>query len=150
MICNRWINPPLVLLSFLVALPLVHFLAPDPTLIRTPWSLFGIVPVILGIALNIVADNLFTAHRTSIKPSSRPSCLVTSGPYAISRNPIYLGWLDLYLGFALLLNLSWALFLLPLVLLANHFVDISKEESFLSEKHGDKYQRYREKVRRYI
>jgi len=150
MICNRWINPPLVLLSFLVALPLVHFLAPDPTLIRTPWSLFGIVPVILGIALNIVADNLFTAHRTSIKPSSRPSCLVTSGPYAISRNPMYMGFGLLILGVAIVLGSAIPFFLalgfFPLV----DRLFIRPEEANLRASFASDWTRYSTRVRRWI
>lgn len=84
-----------------------------------------------------------------IKTSS-PEELVTSGPYAISRNPMYLGWFDIYCGLALLINAPWILVLLPFVLTYNHFIDIRKEERQLTEKFGEEYLNYQKKVRRYF
>lgn len=81
---------------------------------------------------------------------SKPEKLITSGSYAISRNPMYLGWFDIYCGLALLLKGAWILVLLPLVLIYNHFIDIRKEERLLIEKFGDKYLKYQKKVCRYI
>ena len=49
-----------------------------------------------------------------------PHQLVLGGPYAVSRNPMYLAWAIVYVGIALVANTVWPLLLLPGVLLATH------------------------------
>lgn len=101
--------------------------------------------IIAGISFSAWA--VVTAADTQISKSEK---LLTGGPYAISRNPMYLGWFDIYTGFALILKAPWVLFLLPLVLIYNHFFDIRSEEQFLTDKFGEEYLAYQKKVRRYI
>jgi protein-S-isoprenylcysteine O-methyltransferase Ste14 len=81
---------------------------------------------------------------------SSPEELVISGPYAFSRNPIYLGWTLIYLGIAFVLNAVWLLILFPLAAIYVHFVEIHNEEKALEQKFGDRYRDYREQVRRYL
>ena len=81
---------------------------------------------------------------------SSPVKLITRGPFAFSRNPMYLGWFDIYCGLALLINAPWMFVILPMVLIYNHFVDIRGEELKLTQKFGKKYIDYQKKVRRYI
>jgi protein-S-isoprenylcysteine O-methyltransferase Ste14 len=50
----------------------------------------------------------------------RPSQLVRSGPYAFSRNPMYVAWALVYPGIASVANAAWPLLLLPVVLLVTH------------------------------
>jgi protein-S-isoprenylcysteine O-methyltransferase Ste14 len=81
---------------------------------------------------------------------SSPKKLVTSGPFAFSRNPMYVGWTLIYLGICFVLNSVWFLILLPLVAIYVHFVEIPKEERALEQRFGDRYREYREQVRRYL
>jgi protein-S-isoprenylcysteine O-methyltransferase Ste14 len=79
----------------------------------------------------------------------RPASLVVRGPYALSRNPMYLAWHLLYLGIALALNAAWLLLLLPPVLLLTHLV-IRREEAQLDARLGEVYGEYRDRVHRYL
>jgi protein-S-isoprenylcysteine O-methyltransferase Ste14 len=81
---------------------------------------------------------------------SSPENLVTSGPFAFSRNPMYVGWTLIYLGICFVLNSIWFLILFPLVAIYIHFVEIPNEERALDQKFGDRYREYREQVRRYL
>ncbi len=74
--------------------------------------------------------------------------LVTDGPYAWVRNPIYLGTMVLSLG---MLGMIGDVRLVPLgmvILLALYATLIPAEERFLREKFGEEYVRYQCGVRR--
>jgi protein-S-isoprenylcysteine O-methyltransferase Ste14 len=79
----------------------------------------------------------------------RPHQLVLRGPYAVSRNPMYLAWAVVYLGIALVANAVWPLLLLPGVLLATHLV-VVREERLLEGRFGAAYRSYKTSVRRYL
>jgi protein-S-isoprenylcysteine O-methyltransferase Ste14 len=80
---------------------------------------------------------------------SRPERIVTRGPYARSRNPMYVAWTALYLGVTFLVGSLWLLILLPAVLLATHLTVLS-EERRLRHRFGEDYLRYASSVRRYL
>jgi protein-S-isoprenylcysteine O-methyltransferase Ste14 len=79
----------------------------------------------------------------------RPDQLVVVGPYARSRNPMYVAWTALYLGVSLVLNTAWPPVLLPLVLVWTH-VQIRREERDLAGRFGADYREYSLRTRRYL
>ena len=75
--------------------------------------------------------------------------LIQSGPYRITRNPIYTGFLIAFLGCSMTLGLLkgyLGIFLLVICLQ----LKISKEEFFMQEVFGEKWKLYRAKVKRLI
>jgi len=90
------------------------------------------------------------AVRTSAdQPLDAPTNLETTGPYAFSRNPMYVGWTALYLGIALVVNTVWLVVLLPAVL-ATCDREIRAEERELDRAFGRRYRVYRRRVPRYL
>ena len=79
-----------------------------------------------------------------------PDELLTNGPYAISRNPMYVGWTLIFLGISLIVNSVWMLTLVPAVIFYMHFVDIRQEEQLLEKRFGEEYRHYKTRVRRYL
>ena len=79
-----------------------------------------------------------------------PEKLITSGPYAYSRNPMYVGWTLIFLGIVFILNTIYSLGLVLIVCIYTHFFEIRPEEKFLKKKFGAKYQAYKKNVRRYL
>jgi protein-S-isoprenylcysteine O-methyltransferase Ste14 len=79
----------------------------------------------------------------------RPDRLVRRGPYAVSRNPMYVASAAVYVGIALVAGAAWPLLLLPAVLLAIHLV-VTQEERSLEARFGAGYRSYRTSVRRYL
>ncbi len=102
-------------------------------------------PLILA-GLWLVAWGVRAAADVQIE---RPNQLVLGGPYAFSRNPMYLAWTLVYVGIALAANAVWPLLLLPVVLLATHVV-VLREERSLERQFGTAYRRYKISVRRYL
>lgn len=60
--------------------------------------------------------------------------LATSGPYAYTRNPLYLGSLLIGIGFAVAARSWWVGFLLVLMFFAIYLPVIRDEETFLRQK----------------
>ena len=81
------------------------------------------------------------------RPTGR---IVDDGPYAWSRNPIYLGFVLAYLGIGFLFNSVWLLLLTPLVVALLHYGVVVREEEYLTALFGDHYSAYRHRVRRWF
>jgi protein-S-isoprenylcysteine O-methyltransferase Ste14 len=79
----------------------------------------------------------------------RPDQMVLAGPYALSRNPMYVAWTIVYLGIALVVSTAWLLLLLPAVLSWTHLT-VVREERSLEGRFGTAYQGYKTSVRRYL
>jgi len=75
---------------------------------------------------------------------------VVTGPFRLSRNPLYLALTLMYVGLALLANALWVLVLLMPLLFMVHFGVVRREERYLERKFGDAYRAYRSRVRRYL
>jgi protein-S-isoprenylcysteine O-methyltransferase Ste14 len=90
------------------------------------------------------------AAATNINPFKPTISIVTSGPFRITRNPLYVGVTLIYCGLSLVSNTWWCFVLLVPVLLLIHFGVVTREESYLERKFGDGYREYRARVRRYL
>jgi protein-S-isoprenylcysteine O-methyltransferase Ste14 len=116
------------------------------------WNLLGYVPVAAGAALLLwVAASGFSRCRDlpeRVPVDWSPALLMTGGPYAFSRHPMYAGELALWLGWAVLYGSMPVLigfaFLAALVgLLA------PREERALEARFGEAYRRYKARVPRW-
>ena len=87
---------------------------------------------------------------TAIPPWEPSTALVTTGVYGLSRNPIYLGMILIYVGIAFVFAASWAFLLLLPVLVALQIEVIRREETYLERRFGEAYRHYRQEVRRWL
>jgi protein-S-isoprenylcysteine O-methyltransferase Ste14 len=111
----------------------------------------GIALIIAGFAFSAWARQTFSRHRAEIFPwSDTHEALVTSGPFRLSRNPMYLGILVIGVGAALVAG-TWPMWLVPvLVFVLDNFVIIPFEERSMERTFGDAYRAYRSRVRRWL
>src|SRR4051794_28631976 len=93
---------------------------------------------------------LFGRHETGLLPGQATSAMIEEGPYRLSRNPLYVGLLALYLGVALLAPTFWGLVLFPAAVLLVLWGAIRSEERFLHERFGAPYDDYARRVRRWL
>jgi protein-S-isoprenylcysteine O-methyltransferase Ste14 len=110
----------------------------------------GYAAMTLGLSVMLWGISTFLIARTAIYPASRARAFVITGPYRLSRNPMYVGLTQAYVGLALVLNRAWPLVLLPPVLLALRVFVIGREERYLLAEFGKAYEEYRRRVRRWI
>ena len=103
------------------------------------WPLIG-----SGVALGVWATR--TAGRTDLV---HPDHVITGGPYALSRHPMYVAWTLAYVGTAIAANTKWPLVLTPLLAGYTHR-EALREEERLREEFGADYEAYQAEVRRYL
>ncbi len=106
---------------------------------------FGLIMYVLGMILALWAR--FTMNNVWGIPgmhASQQDKLITKGPFSFSRNPIYLGFLLLYFGFALAIGSIMFILRIPLAI---YFYKSAKvEEKLLGEKFGNEYKKYKSNV----
>lgn len=112
-----------------------------------PWP--GAAVIAAGIALFLWAGVQFRRHRTSIVPRETPAALLTAGPYAFSRNPVYLADALVLAG----LVLRWDLAALPLVAVFMALITarfIRGEEALCRAAFGTAWDGYAARTRRWL
>ena len=115
------------------------------------WSWLAALGLLFAaIALLIGAFVVFRRARTPVEPWKQTRAIVTAGPYAFTRNPIYLAFLLIQLAYAIARPNLWAVLLLPLTIAALQWAVIEREERYLERLFGDEYRAYRERVRRWL
>jgi protein-S-isoprenylcysteine O-methyltransferase Ste14 len=82
--------------------------------------------------------------------SDRLGPLVASGPFAIVRNPLYVGNVLLWAGFALTARLAWLAPVILVLLGAEYHAIVRWEERLLESRLGDAYRVYAARVPRWL
>jgi protein-S-isoprenylcysteine O-methyltransferase Ste14 len=87
--------------AILLGLPILsHYLLPIMPIVPKPYTYLGIALMLLGLALGILSAMTFRRIGASFQVHGKSSTLVTSGPFRISRNPMYLSMLIWLAGLA--------------------------------------------------
>ncbi len=149
MVTQRILPPAYLLISILVMLGL-GLLFPITWVIQPFWNLLGLLPLALGILLNLRVDRAFHQAHTTVKPFAQSSTLVTKGVYQISRNPMYLGFVLILIGISILLRSLFPYLVIAIFVLLIDQVFIRVEEKMLADEFGDQWEAYRKRTRRWI
>ena len=144
------IHPPVLLFIHVFAAFLLNKLFPLPLAFPIGLVWAGYFLVLLGIGLAFSAANRFMQVHTTLDPHGSVSKIVTSGPYRFSRNPIYLGFVWLLIGFPFIFRTFWGLILSPLFIVLMNKLVIEHEEAYLEKKFGTTYIGYKSRVRRWL
>ena len=143
------IPTPLWLIGLVILALLIDWPLQLPAILQQ--QPLGIALIVAGIAFAGWARLTFKKVNAEIMPSSEThSVLVASGPFRISRNPMYLGILVVGVGAALVAG-TWLMWLVPVLLFVlDNFVIIPFEERSMEQTFGDAFRAYRSRVRRWI
>jgi protein-S-isoprenylcysteine O-methyltransferase Ste14 len=147
---NVLVLPPLLYGVALAAGFLLQWLAPRPILLSNARYWAGGVFLALGVGLAFWGRAVMERAGTNVNPTLPTTALVVTGPFRLSRNPLYLALTLMYVGLALLANALWVLVLLVPLLFMVHYGVVRREERYLERKFGDAYRAYRSRVRRYL
>lgn len=144
------ILPPTYIFGAMVVMIALHFLFPIAMIVGFPWNLLGVIPLILGLLMAIIADRVFHQRGTTVKPFETSTVLVTDGAFRISRHPMYLGFTIMLFGIALLLGSVAPFGVVLLFAVLMDIVFIRVEETMMAETFGESWKAYTRSVRRWL
>jgi protein-S-isoprenylcysteine O-methyltransferase Ste14 len=142
--------PPTYFWSAVIAMLLLHFLLPLIRFIYFPWNMTGIILILAGITLNLLADSYFKKAGTTVKPFEKSTTLITESVFKISRHPMYLGMVLILTGLAVFLGTLTPFLIVITFFLIMETVFIRVEEDMMEEIFGAQYRDYRKKVRKWL
>src|SRR5438105_14757600 len=113
-----------------------------------PFVVVGATLVVLGEAIRLSSvRHIGAISRTR---SDRLGPLIVSGPFALMRNPLYLGNVALWIGFAVSAGLLWLASIFVLILAFEYHAIVQWEERLLEERLGERYRAYAAHVPRWM
>jgi protein-S-isoprenylcysteine O-methyltransferase Ste14 len=127
------------------AVPASGYLFPARNLVAMCLAITGGVTSAVGVVS-------FRQARTTVNPMKpeASSSLVTTGIYKLTRNPMYLGFVLVLLGWAVLLSKLLAFLFLPAFILYMNRFQIVPEERALATLFGQAFSAYKARVRRWL
>jgi protein-S-isoprenylcysteine O-methyltransferase Ste14 len=144
------IPPPILMFAGLGCEWLLSRFVPLVRLDRAPERWLGYAAIASGVVLALTAFAMFVKARTTPVPHGVPRVLVASGPFRVTRNPMYLGLVLILLGAAPQFGGASAVAIPFLFGALVSSVFIPPEEQAMLTQFGADYRDYSTRVRRWI
>ena len=142
--------PPLLFLFWMIAGFIVHWFWPVDVATSSAVTYIGIAVTVVGLAIFVLAARTLKFAKTNVEPWKPTTSIVSTGIFAYSRNPIYLGFCIVAIGVGIFLNSVWVLLSFVPSAAMVYFIAIRKEEVYLEKKFGEEYTGYQSRVRRWL
>jgi protein-S-isoprenylcysteine O-methyltransferase Ste14 len=139
-----------------VALPgLVAFAIPIAIGMSAPYPVrqlgFAAIPLCFGTVLLLwCVREFYIAGRGTLAPWDPPRHLVSTGPYAVSRNPMYIAVVTILIGWCLLWDSRTLIFYTLCFAIGFHLRVLLFEEPWAARQFGAEWQSYRARVSRWL
>ncbi|MEQ1811532.1 MAG: isoprenylcysteine carboxylmethyltransferase family protein [Terricaulis sp.] len=147
----RNVPPPLWALIFLAAMYGASLLSGLNTLPIWPTRPFGLIVIVVALAILFGAMFQFRLANTQLMPNSPTNnALVSGGIFGLTRNPMYLAMTLFCVGGALWFGRPVMLLAPVLMFSVANWVFIPFEEAKMRRQFGDTFDAYCKRVRRWI
>lgn len=136
----------LIFLAIIALIFFAKYLFADTWGGKAEWGrdILGIAMIFWGYFLRILARG----YKAEMNPDGKR--LVTDGPYALTRNPMYFGTLVIGLGIIFVLFKWWVAVIFFAIYLMIYNLEINREEARLLSFFGDKYKDYCRKTAKFF
>ena len=145
------VRPPFIVIGSIFVGVAINRLSPMNIL---DGRLIGVVAGVILIVASLVivgwSFRFFARAEQNPDPMTPTESLTFDGPYARSRNPMYVAMFLFQPGVALCANNIWIAAMTICTLAAIHFAVVLREEAYLQKKFGAEYVDYTARVRRYV
>ena len=147
-----YIPPPLIYLAiFLIAYIIQEVIAINNSFFQKDGvKAVGIFFFLDGLFLLVRGVGKFIQTGNTLVTIKSASTLQQSGIYRFTRNPMYFGFIFLYLGFTCFFGNWWHIIFLPVLIIIIQEYVIKREEKYLERQFSQSYLDYKKKVRRWI
>jgi protein-S-isoprenylcysteine O-methyltransferase Ste14 len=142
--------PPVLLVAGIAFGALLGMLLPLDVAIPTRLRLAGFVLLATGIAFDVSAIFWMSRARTNILPHKAAGVLLTSGPFRVSRNPIYVGNTITLAAMGLAFSNLWYAIAAVVMALLLHRLAILREEAHLAARFGKAWDDYAARIPRWL
>ena len=147
---NKLPWPPMIYLAAAGAALVMDWRAPAPWGM-TGWPTWiGWLVAVAGVGLDIWAMQTMLRAHTNILPNRAADRLVESGPFALTRNPIYAGNTILMIGVGVAWNSLWFIAFAFAAAALTQQLAIKREEAHLALRFGERWERYAARVPRWF
>ncbi|MBI5557680.1 MAG: isoprenylcysteine carboxylmethyltransferase family protein [Deltaproteobacteria bacterium] len=148
---GRILPPPLFVIAlFLLGFGIQwHYPLSFQNSYRSFWLIVGIILIAFSGLLAFLARRIMRSQKTPISFNKPTVAIIRNGPFAFTRNPLYLSLALLYSGAGIMVNSAWFAPLLIVLILFLHRV-ILREERYLERDFGNEYSIYKKNVRRWL
>lgn len=124
-------------------------------LLRVGESPFSWTLVLAGAVLTLGGEliRLWAVHHIGVisrTRSERLGPLIATGPFGLVRNPLYIGNVLLWVGFAVTARLLWLAPVVLVLLALEYHAIVRWEERLLEARRGDEYRAYCARVPRWV
>ncbi len=145
------ILPPPVIFLLAIALGVVLEVWLPSRWIPAPIGLIvGIAICTCAVGLLVWTLAVMRQARTAIAPWRTTTQLITSGPFRLLRNPIYLSFTAIHFGLAAITGSAWLLASGLLAFVIVNWGVVSREERYLETIFGETYEHYKQRVDRWL
>jgi protein-S-isoprenylcysteine O-methyltransferase Ste14 len=134
----------------IIPLPLALAVLLVPESPAAPAALAGAGAVLVALGEAIRLWGVRQIGVISRTRSDRLGPLVASGPFALVRNPLYLGNIALWVGFAVSARLPWLVPAFVAILAFEYHAIVRWEERLLEARLGEQYRAYAAQVPRWL
>jgi protein-S-isoprenylcysteine O-methyltransferase Ste14 len=146
------IPPPLFYIIIFIASVLIQKQIPiaDSLFQKVTFKIIGVIFIIASSFFLARSLMQFFQSKNTVVLIKPATTLQTTGIYEISRNPMYVGLILLYLGITCFIGNWWNIIFLPVLMLIMQSYVIKREEKYLDLEFGQQYTDYRKRVRRWL
>jgi len=131
---NQWVKKHRTKLSGVLAIAFLILSEPSPATL-----VWGAVPIVIGQSIRMWSSGHI--HKNQI--------LTVTGPYSLSRNPLYVGSFILGTGFMIAMGVIWLAVIFLLFYASVYWFTIKWEEDKLAREFPDNWWNYKENVPRF-
>ena len=134
----------------ILAMIAVWYWLPGMQLIEAPLRYLGLAIFAIAIGLAVYGKSQFDRVGTPVRPFTKSTSLVISGPFRFSRNPMYLAMVISLIGVGVVLGKIAPFAIIPLFMMWIRGRFIHHEEQAMESLFGEDYTKYKSRVRRWI
>ena len=117
-----------------------------------------VLSMVIGFAVVFLGETIrfwgvsFVGAETRTTGTVGGTYLVTNGPFAYVRNPLYVGNMLLYAGIGIMSMalFPWLLFIAVAWFYVQYYLIVTREEEYLAGRFGDEFAEYTRHVRRFL